>query len=153
MKKNRSLMLALLLALGASGCLASWFETLRRDPIAGIAEGVGFLQNALGLADVAFNGWAAANPDTAGASRQQFNSLVGNVRRGLNVAQSGVRTAAVAHAPAPNVNELLGSAREGMQNVSAFLQGLSGGPGRAASPDLQAAITATAAASRPLELR
>lgn len=147
---RRLSVLVLSAALASSGCLASWFRQLRENPVAALQEGVGFISNAAGLADLAFNTWASANPDGAEGARLQFSSVMGNVRRGLEAAQSGLRVAARAQGPSPDANNLLRDARDAMTNMNAFLQGLGGPAGRASSPIMQQAVQATAAAAQPL---
>lgn len=141
----------LVLALSTSGC-AAWFEQLRTNPVAGISTGVSYIQTALSLARGAFEVWATTSgaPDIE-ITRARFNEIAGSVDRGLIAAQDGLRLAAHAGGPAPDLNALLRDAQQAIGSINAFLAGLPGnGPGRASHPSMRAALEATDAASRPL---
>lgn len=142
--------LVLVLVLGVFGGGCAWWSQLKSDPVTALSEGTNYIRTGLSLARVAFDIWAAADPNGAAAPRNTFNTIVGNVERGLQVAQSGLRTAAVARGPAPDTEALLREAQTAMRDLNAFLSGLpSRGDGRAVDPTMRAALQATLEASRP----
>lgn len=143
--KRRFVALAFALTL-SSGCAAFW-QFIRSNPFGAILEGIGYLQNALGLADTAFNAWASGNPN-AEAARQQYNTITGNVRRGISLAQAGTRVAAEARRDNINPDALMHEAQTGMQSLTAFLEGLPRPPGAAQDPLMQLAIRQCGDASR-----
>lgn len=148
----RVVILVVMVVLGSTGCTA-WWNALKADPITGISESTNYIRTGLSLARVAFDIWAAADPNGAAGPRNTFNNIVGNVERGLAVAQSGLRTAAAARQPTPDPEVLMREAQNAMRDLNAFLSGLpSHGDGRAVDPNMRAAIQATAEASRPLSL-
>lgn len=131
--KSRWLALCLALSLSTAGCAAFW-QFIRSNPFGAVLEGVGYLQNATGLAELAFNAWAAANPDTSADARARFNEILGNVRRGISLAQSGMRVAAEARRDNVNPDALMREARDAVSSLTQFLQGLPQPPGRGAGP-------------------
>jgi hypothetical protein len=137
------------LVVSTSGC-AAWFEQLRTNPVAGILTSVNYIQTALSLARSAFEIWATTSgaPDVE-LTRARFNALVTNVDRALFVVQDGLRLAAHAGSPAPDVRTVLRDAQQAIGTVHAFLAGLPGnGPGRASHPSMRDALDATELASR-----
>lgn len=140
----KRLFLVFLLA-STTGCatLRSFAEELKTNPAAAIGHLGNTFDTALNLARAGFEIWAAANPDAAAQSRVQFNSIVSEVGRGVRIGES------VAEAvTAENADQRFNAARSGMQNLNAFLAGLSGTPGSASGPEMQEAIVATADAAR-----
>lgn len=145
----RKMLLVLTLSLSLSGC--AWAQRFQEDPIAALQEGVGYVRTALSLAATAFELWATANPDTSADARTQFHMISNSVDRGLIVAQDGLRLAASASEPAPDINVLLRDAQTAMGSLHQFLASLPNGtsPRAGASGPMQAALTATERASRP----
>lgn len=138
-------LLFLILCLSLSGCatLRSLADTIARDPAAALSYAVDGIHTALTAAGVGFDVWAAAHPDEAAASRLTFDGIVANVttavRLGSDIGQI-VTARDAAHRLAP--------ARDAMLTLFNFLSGLAGsGTGHAASPEMQEALVATAAAA------
>lgn len=153
--KARLLILGLVLSLSSSGCAALW-SFIRSNPFGAVMEGVSYLQNATGLAELAFNAWAAANPDTSADARARFNEILGNVRRGISLAQSGMRVAAEARRDNIDPNTLMHEAQDAVSSLTQFLQGLPRPPGRTAGPQgslMSQAIEQCQQATRPVVLR
>jgi hypothetical protein len=145
----RRFVFILTIALSLSGC--AWFQKLKDDPIAAMQDGVGYIRTAVSLASTAFELWATANPDTAADARSQFQAIVGSVDRGLITAQDGLRLAANARGPAPDVSALLRDAQTAMASLHQFLANLPGRtrPGATPNESMRAALEATERASRP----
>lgn len=136
-------MLSLLFCLSALGGCA-WWQKLQTDPVAAMQDATSYIRTAAGMARSAFEIWASASGDQGAAVRPQFNQIMGSVDQGLVVAQDGLRIAAIARGPAPDVNALLTQAQTAVGSLTAFLSGLpTGGPGRAADPTMRDAIQAT----------
>lgn len=151
--RRRFALMTLVLALNVSGC--AWAQRFQEDPIAALQEGVGYVRTALSLATSAFEMWATANPETSADARTQFHMISSNVDRGLIVAQDGLRLAASASGPAPDINVLLRDAQTAMGSLHQFLVGLPSGtaPRAGAGGPMQSAIEATERASRPVAHR
>ena len=132
-----------LVLLTSCATLRTFAEELKTNPAAAIQQLGNTFDTALNLARAGFEIWAAANPEAAPQARVQFNSIVSQVGRGVRLGQSvaGVVTA-------ENADQRFDAARTGMQNLNAFLAGLSGQPGSASGPEMQEAISATAEAAR-----
>lgn len=130
-------------ALTSCATLRTFADELKTNPAAAIQQLGNTFDTALNLARAGFEIWAASNPDAAPQARVQFNSIVSQVGRGVRLGQSvaGVVTA-------ENADQRFDAARTGMQNLSAFLAGLSGQPGSASGPEMQEAVAATAEAAR-----
>lgn len=144
----RRVMCVVVLSLSLSGC--AWFQRLKDDPIAALQEGLGYMNTALGLARTAFEVWAATNPELAVGVRHQFTEVTGTVQRGMMVAQDGLRLAANARGPSPDVPTLLRDSQTAMRSVHDFLANLPGnGPGRASHPSMRDALLATERAATP----
>lgn len=147
----RRLMTAFLLMFALTslgGC--AWWQKLQSDPVAAMQDATSYIRTAAGIARSAFEVWASASGDQGTAVRPQFNQIMGSVDQGLVVAQDGLRIAATARGPSPDVNALLTQAQTAVGSLTAFLSGLpiNGGPGRAADPLMRDAIQATQRASR-----
>ena len=127
-----------LLLMTSCATLRTFAEELKSNPAAAIGHLGDTFDTALTLARAGFEIWAAANPEAAVQSRVQFNSITSEIGRGIRIGQSvvGVVTA-------DNADARFDAARSGMQNLNAFLSGLSGQPGSAMSPELQEAVSAT----------
>lgn len=138
------LMLCLCLGLGGCATLRSLAESIERDPAAALSYAVNGIHTALTAAGVGFDVWAAAHPGEAAASRLTFDGIIANVttavRLGSDVGQIlTARDAATRLAPA----------RDAMLTLFNFLSSLAGGgTGHAASPEMQEALAATAAAAQ-----
>ena len=146
MRMRRLIVLALM-CLSLSGC-AGWIERFKKDPVAALQDGVGFIRTAASMASAAFEVWASTNQDMAANVRPQFHQVIGDVNRGLLVAQDGLRLAAQTRSDAPDVSALLRDAQTAMQHLHEFLGNLPGnGPGRAADPLMRDALQATQRAS------
>ena len=150
MLRHRFALLVLVFSLNTTGC--AWAQRFRDDPIAALQEGVGYIRTALSLATSAFEMWASSNPEASADARSQFHMIAGNVDRGLIVAQDGLRLAASTSGPAPDINVLLRDAQTAIGSLSRFLAELPSGnaPRAASNGSMQAAITATERASRPV---
>lgn len=148
MRRRMAVGLVLLTLATGPGCFAAWWQQLKDNPVGALQNGVGVLQTALGLAQAGFEIWAAANGDGASAWRVQFNHLVGNVERGIMVANSGLRVAADLHGAAPDPGVLVHDAQAAMTDLNSFLAGLPGGDHGAAEPTMLAALRATDDAAR-----
>lgn len=145
----RTLRIALLaLILSSSGC--AWFQRFKDDPIAAFQDTVGYIRTALSLAQTGFELWAAANPEAAANVRPQFVQIVGQVDRGLLIAQDGLRLAATARGPSPDVAVLLRDAQTAMGHLHEFLANLptSTRPGAPPNETMRAALQATRTASQ-----
>ena len=138
-----------ILSLSLSGC--AWFQKLHDDPIAAMQDGVGYIRTAASLASTAFELWATANPDAAANVRPQFQQIMGEVDRGLLVAQDGLRLAANARGPAPDISVLLRDAQTAMGHLHEFLANLpsSSRPNATPSQAMRSALVATERASLP----
>lgn len=148
--KFKKLYLVIAFALLNAGCTGAWWQQLRENPLAALQEGSGYIRTALGLAQTAFNAYAQQTGTVQPGAVNTFNHIVGNVQRGLQVANDGLRIAQHARGPAPDANALLNDARAAMGDVAAFLTGLRQQPGQAADPLLRDAIAAAErAATRP----
>lgn len=145
---NPLLILVVLFALATSGC-AAWWQNFKNNPIAGILEATTYAMNAVGLADMAFNAWASANPDAAAGARPQYTSIVSNVRNGIATAQGALRTAAELRQPEPNRDAVMREGNAAMGQLADFLQGLRQPPGSAQDPLMQRAVARLREASRP----
>lgn len=136
------------LSSGMTGC--AWYARLREDPIAALAEGGAYIRTALSMAKSAFDIYAATSGDAnIEQTRARFNDVAGSVDRGLLVAQDGLRIAASARGPAPDMTALLRDAQQAILHVHEFLGGLPGNaPGRAVRPEMREALLATERAGR-----
>lgn len=137
---SRFMMMTLVVAsLAFAGC-AQWWQNFKANPIAGILEGTSYAMNALGLADMAFNAWAASNPDAAVGARAQYNAIAGSVRTGIATAQGTLRTAAELRQPEPDRDAVLREGNAALNSLADFLQGLRQPPGSAQDPLMQSAV-------------
>lgn len=137
------LALLALLALN-TGCATSWAREFRDNPVLALEHNVQYLSTALSIARGAVTLYASASGDASAVPR--FESVAGNVSRGIVVAQDGLRLAADA-GTRPNVTALLSGATSAMRDVHAFLEGLPSQPGRAPDPIMRDALQATARAA------
>jgi len=149
MRTVKRLFSILLVTCLVSACQTAWWQRMRADPIAELSHDVGYILNAASLAETAFAAFVEAAPGAVSAGTQAtFRNIVGSVRQGVALAQDGLTTAAHLRQGSPNVETLLGDARNASRDLSAFLAGLQAPPGSAASPLLAAAVRATAQAGR-----
>lgn len=143
----RLLPVLLVLSLFAEGC-ASFRDQFMKDPVAGIMRGVSYMSNAVSLADLAFNAWAAMNPSAATPEvRSQYTAIAGSTRSAIALTQSGLRVGAGLTQPIVDRAAVLQESQSALLHLSDFLSGLSTPPGQAADPLLAQAIAATRAAS------
>jgi len=141
------LVLVVLFALATNGC-AAWWQNFKNNPIAGILEATTYAMNALGLADMAFNAWASANPEGAAGARPQYTAIVSNVRNGIATAQGALRTAAELRQPAPDRGAVMREGSIALNQLADFLQGLRQPAGSAQDPLMQRAVARLREASR-----
>jgi hypothetical protein len=144
---KRLIALCITLSMFADGC-ASWRDQFMADPLAAILRGVSYASNAVSLADLAFNGWAAMNPTAATPEvRSQFTAIAGNVRSALALTQGVTRVASDLTTGPVDRAAALRDGQAALVQLSDFLSGLATPPGQAADPLMARAIAATRAAS------
>ncbi len=149
-RRISSLVLVLMLAFSQTGCgsAQAWYVKLQKDPVAALQDGVSVMRVAMQAAQIAFDIWAGvSDPAVAANARLQFGPLMGNVNAGIAVAQDGLHIAAHLQQPNPDIDLLFGDARTSMTDLNVFIGGLSGHPGRAASPEVLRAVVLTEQAS------
>lgn len=147
---NRLITFLLVLVLTATSGCGAWWQRFRENPVAVLTEGTGYMVNALSLAELAFNAWAAGNPAATPETRAQFMAVVGHARRGIAVAQAGLRTAATLQRDELDVDRLLRDAQGAVTSVATFLRGLSTPNGSAQDPMMATAIQHLEASSEPI---
>jgi hypothetical protein len=137
--KSKNLFLVLLFTFVFSGC-GAWWQRFRDNPIEALTNGTGYLMTAVSLAETAFATYAAANPVDA-QTRSQFHAIVGEVKNGIAVAQSGLAVAADLHQNELDTEALMRDAKNAVNALANFLAGLPHPNGSAVDPTLANAIT------------
>jgi hypothetical protein len=140
---RRLISVFVLLATFNTSCTAAsqWWERFKSDPIAGVQDGTNLFRGAVNAARVAFNLYALVNPTSAEQARGSFEGILGNVERGVTVAQSGLRVLAEARRDEVDTDALFTEARTAATSLRDFLRNLPGsGAGGAAGPSMAEAI-------------
>ncbi len=140
---RRLISMVVLVSVFNLNCTAAsqWWARFKADPIAGVADGTSVFRGAINAARVAFNLYAMVNPTGAEQARGSFEGILGNVERGVTVAQSGLRVLAEARRDTVDTDALFTEARTAAGSLRDFLRNLPGaGAGGAAGPSMAEAI-------------